>query len=88
MTRLHYPYRLVRQPHRLGGPQLRELSFEGLFDKLRDRELAPLPEQQVAAAQGEEKQRALLVVSRTWLSHATLRVGEAVLARFQDGHDW
>jgi hypothetical protein len=82
---LHRTYeRLVRQPLHMSAGRLDALQFDGLFDKLREREI-----QQTSISPAEEKtQRSLLLVTRTWVSETTLQPGEAVVARFQDGHDW
>ena len=82
---LHRTYeRLVRQPLHMSAGPLGALQFDGLFDKLREREI-----QQTSISPAEEKtQRSLLLVTRTWVSETTLQPGEAVVARFQDGHDW
>ena len=82
---LHRTYeRLVRQPLHMSAGPLAALQFDGLFDKLREREIQPTS---ISAAE-EKTQRSLLLVTRTWVSETTLQPGEAVVARFQDGQDW
>ena len=63
----------------VGADDLDAFEFTSLFDKLRTKDVEEVV---------KRKQRALLVVTRRWISNAPLTIGERVLARFQDGSEW
>ena len=80
---LHRTYdRLVRQPLAIAAEQLSTLSFETLFDALREKELRR------AAAARDPRRRWLLLVTRRWRSRTALVVDDSVLARYRDGREW
>ena len=66
----------------IAAEQLSTLSFETLFDALREKELRR------AAAARDPRRRWLLLVTRRWRSRTALVVDDSVLARYRDGREW
>lgn len=80
---LHRTYdRLVRQPLTITAERLASVSFESLFDVLKEQELRR------AAAAKDPRRRCLLLVTRRWKSRTMLEVGDRIVARFRDGREW
>ena len=101
---LHRTYeRLHKQTQQFVTPdQLAHMSFEGLFDALHESELAPpamLTSSESCGVEGGQGNlfsgrsadgtaRALLLVTRRWISTAVCAVGERVVSRYNDGREW
>ena len=85
---LHRTYeRLMRQSQSIVTPQqLASLEFEGLFDPLRASELPEIAH--ACAPVGPRESRALLLVTRRWVSDNACAIGERVVSRYNDGREW